>query len=66
MKLLELLKVIDKDLYVEIYNLRADRIIKAKVDELLLHDIGLWEKEVLSINPEHTTRQNYLEITLVD
>ena len=66
MKLKELLEVIDKDLYVELYNTRADRIIKAKVEELLLNDIKIWEKEVLSIYPEHNTRSNYLEITIIE
>lgn len=66
MKLLELLKVLDKDLYVELYNTRADRIIKAQVEELLVNDIKVWDKKVLTIYPEHNTRQNYLEITLVD
>lgn len=60
----ELLEILDYDTEAEIYDRHANMIIKAPILELQLNDVGLWDKEVITISPQHNQRENYLEITI--
>ena len=60
----EILEILDEDTEAEIYDIHANMIIKAPIYELQVNDVGLWDKEVITISPQHNQRENYLEITI--
>ena len=57
-----LLHIIDLESVVEIYDGNWELIIRATVQDVLLGDRQLLNREVLQLTPVHSARENYIEL----